>query len=463
VDIDQDRRADVIVSSDASASTPFALNAYKSDGSKVAGFPKPTLEIGFYSTNTVAVSDLDNDGMLEMAWIDHNNNIYVWDLAAPNNAVAPWPMFHHDERHTGLSLRTPEVIAPTVAITAPADAAKVSGIANLAVEAADNIGVVKVELYRDAALVGTLTAGPYNFSWDTRTGTDGPYSFTSKAYDAAGNVRTSTAVVLNVDNTPPTASVSAPGDGTLVKGNAVPISANAADNSGIQKVDFYRDDNILLGTSLSAPFSVNWDSSTTTNDVHSLYVVATDTLGNSSTSPAVSVTVDNAPPTVVLTTPAEGATLGGTVTVAANSADNLGVLKVEFYRDSSVLLGTVVSAPYTFNWNSTTVTAGAHTLYAVATDTAGNTATSAVSSVTVDNTAPTVSVIAPANGTKVAGVANITVQADDIVGVVKVELYKGAALMGTLTASPFNFSWDTRADERYNRQRQLGCDCGKRC
>ncbi|MCU1268425.1 MAG: peptidase and in kexin sedolisin [Acidobacteria bacterium] len=445
VDLDQDGRADVIVTSDTSGSAPFALNAYKSDGSKVTGFPKPTLEIGSFSTNTVAVADLDNDGMLEMAWIDYSHHLYVWDLSAPNSAVAPWPMFQHDERHSGLSVRTPEVIAPAVSINSPANGTRVTGIVPVSVQAVDNVGVVKVELYKDGALIGTITASPYNFTWDTRAGADGLYSFTGKAYDAAGNLGTSAAVVLNVDNTAPTSNINAPVNGALLKGSAVTISANASDNSGIQKVDFYRDNNVLVGTDTTAPFSVNWDTLTASNAVHTVYVVATDTLGNSSTSVLVSVTVDNAPPTVALTSPVNGAKVGGTVPVTANATDNVGVLKVQFYRDSSVLLGTALSAPFTLNWNSTTVTAGAHTLYAIATDTAGNTATSAVSSVTVDNSAPTVSLTAPTNNAVVAGTTvALSATASDNVAVSKVDFYRDSnVLLGTDTTTPYGISWDS--------------------
>ena len=99
-DIDDDGRADVIASSDAYANAPFALNAYKSDGSPVVGFPKPTGSVGAYHSNTVAAADFDGDGQLEMAWIDGDLRLYLWDLEAPASADAPWPMFRHDVQLT---------------------------------------------------------------------------------------------------------------------------------------------------------------------------------------------------------------------------------------------------------------------------------------------------------------------------------------------------------------------------
>ena len=446
-DLDQDGRADVIVSSDTTNGSCSPVNAYKSNGSKVAGFPKPTLDTGAFSTNTVAVADLDGDGQLELAWIDRNANVYVWDLSAPNTAVAPWPMFQHDERHTGAGLRMPEVIAPTAAVTSPGDGALVAGNVNVIAEAADNVAVVNIELYKDNVLVGNSSASPYTFEWNTIGDTEGPHTFLTKAYDAAGNVGTSAAIVLNVDNTPPTVNVTAPANGAIVHGSAVAISANASDTSGVQKVDFYYDSNVLVGTGTSAPFTINWDTSTVTNGTHSLYVVATDAVGNSNTSTLISVTVDNAPPTVALTNPANGAAITGVVNLAVNAADDVGVQKVQYYRDSSVLLGTSFSAPFGFSWDSTTVTTGAHTLFAVATDTVGNTATSATISVTVDRTLPTVSMTAPSGGALVSGTAvSLSATASDNVGISRVDFYRDSnVLLGTDNTSPYGISWDSNS------------------
>jgi subtilisin family serine protease len=99
-DADGDNRADVIVSSDAGL-LPFTINAYTGSGTKVPGFPKPTILTGAFSSNTVAVADIDNDGLLELAWLDLAANLFVWDLPSPADSNLPWPMFHHDFSHTG--------------------------------------------------------------------------------------------------------------------------------------------------------------------------------------------------------------------------------------------------------------------------------------------------------------------------------------------------------------------------
>jgi hypothetical protein len=97
---------------------------------------------------------------------------------------------------TGSSDTTP----PTTSITAPANGATVSGTVSVTASASDNVGVTKVEFYLDGALKTTDTASPYSWSWDTTTAANGSHSLVSKAYDAAGNVGTSSTVTVTVSN-----------------------------------------------------------------------------------------------------------------------------------------------------------------------------------------------------------------------------------------------------------------------
>ncbi len=93
---------------------------------------------------------------------------------------------------------------------------------------------------------------------------------------------------------------------------------------------------------------------------------------------------DTTPPTTSVTSPASGATVSGTVTVAADAGDDVGVSRVEFYVDGG-LIGTDTSSPYGASWNTTTATNGGHGLQSKAYDAAGNVGSSAVVNVTVSN------------------------------------------------------------------------------
>jgi hypothetical protein len=89
---------------------------------------------------------------------------------------------------------------PTVSITAPLNGATVVGTVSINATASDNIGVTKVEFYVDGALKSTDMTSPYSYSWDSTSVANGSHSLTAKAYDAALNVGTSTAVGVTVNN-----------------------------------------------------------------------------------------------------------------------------------------------------------------------------------------------------------------------------------------------------------------------
>ncbi len=122
---------------------------------------------------------------------------------------------------------------------------------------------------------------------------------------------------------------------------------------------------------------------------------------------------DTEAPTVAMTGPADGATVAGSVAVSANASDNVVVAGVQFKLNGTNLGAEDTAAPYTINWDSTTVTNGSYQLTAVARDAANNTATSALVNVTVNNvpdtTPPTVTSVGPQSGAvDIAGGAVVT-------------------------------------------------------
>lgn len=94
---------------------------------------------------------------------------------------------------------------------------------------------------------------------------------------------------------------------------------------------------------------------------------------------------DSTPPTVAITTPTSGATVAGTVTVAADATDNVAVAGVQFRLDGTDLGPEVTVPPYAISWVTNAVANGSHTLSAVARDATGNLAASPSVAVTVAN------------------------------------------------------------------------------
>jgi Bacterial Ig domain len=133
------------------------------------------------------------------------------------------------------------------------------------------------------------------------------------------------------------------------------------------------------------------NTTTLANGKHSLTAVATDTSGNKATSAAVSITVNNTsttPLTVSITSPVNGATVSGTVTVVATATASDAITGVQFLLDGANLGSIVTSSPYSISWETTQTSNGSHVLSAQVSDQAGNTATSSNVAVTVSQPSP---------------------------------------------------------------------------
>ncbi|MGM0576541.1 MAG: Ig-like domain-containing protein [Myxococcota bacterium] len=84
----------------------------------------------------------------------------------------------------------PDTVPPTVGFTSPAEGATVSGQVQVALEASDDHGVDRVEVFVDGAKATTLEAAPYEWTWDAAGVSPGAHALSAIAYDVAGNVGT---------------------------------------------------------------------------------------------------------------------------------------------------------------------------------------------------------------------------------------------------------------------------------
>ncbi|HXQ70707.1 MAG TPA: PQQ-dependent sugar dehydrogenase [Pyrinomonadaceae bacterium] len=82
-----------------------------------------------------------------------------------------------------------DTIAPTVAITNPANNASVPRKANVTITATanDNVGVTRVEFLVNGALQCTDTTAPYSCSWRTPAAPNKTFQLQARAFDQAGN------------------------------------------------------------------------------------------------------------------------------------------------------------------------------------------------------------------------------------------------------------------------------------
>lgn len=221
------------------------------------------------------------------------------------------------------------------------------------------------------------------------------FSYYSDDLTAAPTLRPRLVLTYSDDShtTGPAVAISSHGADAKLSGT-VDLTASASDDGRVDKVQFYRG-TTLIATDPTEPYSASWNTTSVGNGNYSLTAKAFDDAGNTATSAAVAVTVDNAaPPTTSVTAPAAGATLTGVQTVSASAtpASGASISKVEFYSDD-ILIGEDATAPYTTSWDTldpvNTAYDGPHVLTSRAYDSNGRVTTSAPRSVNVANTTGT--------------------------------------------------------------------------
>ena len=97
---------------------------------------------------------------------------------------------------------------------------------------------------------------------------------------------------------------------------------------------------------------------------------------------ALGYTPDNLP-TVSVTAPLDGETVAGTIIIEADATDDIRVVQVDFYYDST-LIGSDIDPPYSVLWDTTGVVDGTYTLTVTTIDTASQSSSDSIS-VLVDN------------------------------------------------------------------------------
>ncbi len=187
--------------------------------------------------------------------------------------------------------------------------------------------------------------------------------------------------------TAPTVAITSPAANSTISGTQA-VTATANDAASVAGVQFKLDGANLGTEDTTAPYSVSWDTKTTTNGTHTLTATARNASGLTSTA-TTAVNVQNvAPPTaptVTITTPVNGTTVSGNAqAVSATASDAASVAGVQFKLDNVNLGAEDTAAPYSVNWDTTSAVNGTHTLTATARNASGL-MTTATSTVNVQN------------------------------------------------------------------------------
>ncbi|HRK40797.1 MAG TPA: Ig-like domain-containing protein [Candidatus Saccharibacteria bacterium] len=253
------------------------------------------------------------------------------------------------------------------------------------------------------------------------------------------------------DTTSPTTAITSPASNASFAGNTtMNVTASASDDVGVTRVELQVDGQLVL-TDTAAPYNFSVNTSTLSVGSHTLRTRAYDAANNFTTSSLVTVNITDATaPAVSLTAPANNSTQSGTITLSATATDNIGVARVDFLVDSTVI-GSDSSSPYTLSMNTSQYSNGTHTLVARAYDAANNVTSSASRTITINNvttppadtTLPSVSITNPTANAVMSGTYTLSANATDNVGVTRVEFYVDGTLRNNDTTAPYQYGLNT--------------------
>ena len=245
---------------------------------------------------------------------------------------------------------------------------------------------------------------------------------------------------LLYDTQGPTLSLTNPTNGSYIL-NPITVTATATSAGGVATVAFYINNN-LVSTSTASPYSYYWDTTQYADGGYAIKVVATDTVGL--TSSATSNVTKAAPPPDTTGPSLSGVSMSGTAilagytlsrsgTLVATVSDPSGVSSVEFMLDGiSLGIDTNGADGYSAYINILNIADGSHTLTIRATDSLGNKSEYSIA-ITVAMAAPSTPVITtPANNTLTAtSTISVTGTASPNVQVIA---YDNAVQIGTPVA-----------------------------
>jgi len=202
-----------------------------------------------------------------------------------------------------------------------------------------------------------------------------------------------------VDTVAPTVEITAPADGALVSA-LLTVSGSAADNVALAAIEVQIDGGAFESASGAASWTFDLDTTQLADGPHSITARATDTAGLQA-SAAVQVNVDNAivdlqPPQVNISSPLDGATVGGAITMTGTASDDMALGRVEVQVDDGSWQEASGSSSWSLPIDTQQLVSGPHTLTARAVDSSGNSASASVA-VVVDNQ-PSISILSPAGG-----------------------------------------------------------------
>ncbi|HEY5549710.1 MAG TPA: Ig-like domain-containing protein [Candidatus Saccharimonadales bacterium] len=279
----------------------------------------------------------------------------------------------------------------------------------------------------------------------------GTYTFEVQAKDEAGNISETASRSINfdptppppppADTTPPSVSLTSPAANETVSGT-VNVTADATDNVGVTKVEFFVDGS-LSNSDTTSPYGFSWDTTTLPNGSHSLIAKAYDAASNNVSTGSLSVNVingDTTPPSTPTALSATAATYNRVNLSWTTSTDNIGISGYYIVRNGvTIALSTGTATTYS---DSTVAASTSYSYQVMATDAVGNTSgLSNAALVTTPQAPDTSPPTAPSDLTATAvssSQINLSwTTSTDNIGITGYDIYRNGAKIATVTTTTF--------------------------
>ncbi|MCP4220505.1 MAG: S8 family serine peptidase [bacterium] len=161
---------------------------------------------------------------------------------------------------------------PEVTLTNPLNETIISGTVTMSATPAAAERVARIEFYMINTLKASVESAPWEFDFDTTAELDGTWTLKAVLVETSGRTTEHQIRVLINNSGTPAALITAPDSGSVISGNTH-ITAQAAHNGGVARVEFFIGE-VSIGQDATAPYELDWNSTTIANGYHSLIVRA---------------------------------------------------------------------------------------------------------------------------------------------------------------------------------------------
>ncbi|MEM4728404.1 MAG: Ig-like domain-containing protein [Thermoplasmata archaeon] len=295
---------------------------------------------------------------------------------------------------------------PSLTLVSPSSpGATVSGTLQVTASV-QGAGIEDVELFVDGSYVGdlSLSGGNYVYSLNTALYLDGQHTLLVRARDWEDRTDAKS-IDLKFDNFKPRVAFSSPVPG-FVRGEQVFLISGSNGEASMSV-------NILItgpGVFIDAPmvplgggvYAYEWPSSAFPDGHYEVSAYSIDLAGTNVSTPAVSLMVDNTPPSLSLNSPVSGVYVSGLLELDLSGTGDANPSHTQYALDGGPWVPAAPGWQESFLIDTSEIPDGAHRIRARAVDMAGW-ATEALVEVVVCNAEPALDIVSPAGGSLIEG------------------------------------------------------------